>query len=183
MATIQLYVPSAAEKLQLENLTQAYKDAYVNAALWAQRADALNTFMTSAQMSNAGLNERTNLFNGFKGANDWFGWQSWFSPIPTLNGNINRTPYINHALNVRDAYNDAVEKTKFDLAAFQAVLDKKNDAIIEASGKAIESENATETAKTKLEQTKLITDNLPFIIIGVVILIVISFYAYRKFKK
>lgn len=181
--SLQLYTPTEGERAEIARLTDVYKTAVNSANEWNAHYNALSSFMSTVAMSNAAMGERSNRMDNYQTSNSWFNWRSWFSAIQISNNNISREAYINHCLDVKNIYIEAARKASIDLQAFQTILDDKNNALIELQTGVEIADSAVKAQELKLLQTQAITEHLPLIIAGVVLVLIIAGYVYYRVKK
>lgn len=173
------YTPSAAEQAESARLKALWDAAIAAADAAGLQFQAVDAFMNSAAMGNYGYSDRVNAMDAFGNNNAWFkDWRNFISPIPKtgsgLNANIDRAAYIVYFSNKNIAKNAAVAVAKKAFEDYQATLDAKANAYIQAATPAIQAQAKVAAAESN---QKLVM----YAVIALVIVIV-GFIAYKKLK-
>jgi len=171
------YTPSAPEQAELARLKKVWDDAIIAADAAGLQFQAVDAFMSSAAMSNYDYSDRVNAMDAFASNNTWFkGWRNFITgPIPTTSdGNLDRAAYIVYFSNKNIAKNAAITAAKKEFEKYQATLDAKANAYIQAATPAIQAEAAASAAESN--------QKLGMYAVIALVIAIVGFIAYKKLK-
>lgn len=173
------YTPSAAEQAESTRLKGLWDAAIAAAGITGSRLQLVSDLMNSSAMSNYDYNDRAAAMDAFGSNYSWFSdWRNFITPIPItgtfLSTNIDRGAYIVYFSNKNIAANNLIATAKKAFDDYQAILDKKANAYIQAATPAIQAEATAAAAESN---QKLVM----YAVIALVIAIV-GFITYKKLK-